>query len=89
MWEPGEQGNDQGCCSLGGGAEGGLPPCHKEEAQGQTGAHVGAVVVLAGLTHHHHRGWPLQPPTQPWGGQAKTFILFNNQCGIDRNIVIL
>lgn len=57
--ESGEEGDDKGCSGLGAGAEGGRPPSHEEEPQGQAGAHVGAVVVLAGLTHHHHWGWAL------------------------------
>lgn len=85
VWEPGEQGDDQGCCSLGAGAESGLAPCHEEEAQSQAGAHVGAVVVLAGLTHHHHRGRPLQPPPQAWG-QAKT-LLGGGKCAYVSSVI--
>ena len=57
--ESGEEGDDKGGGGLGAGTEGGRPPSHEEEPQGQAGAHVGAVVVLAGLTHHHHWGWAL------------------------------
>ena len=63
--EPGEEGNDKGSSSLGAGTKCGGPPCHEQEAQGQAGAHVGAVVVLTGLAHDHHRGRPLQPSAQP------------------------
>ena len=65
VWESGEQGNDQGCCGLRAGAECGSAPCHEQEAQSQAGAHMGAVVVLASLTHNHHWGRALQPSPQP------------------------
>ncbi len=63
--ESGEEGDDKGSSSLGAGTKCGGTPSHEQEAQGQAGAHVGAVVVLTGLTHHHHWGRPLQPSAQP------------------------
>lgn len=63
--ESGEEGNDQGCSGFRAGAEGGLPPCHEQEAQGHADTHVGTVVMLAGLAWRHSRGRALQPPPQP------------------------